>query len=156
MDTFVTHPLNPSIPFGHVQTGTEALSQTEQKKRTKNEPLCKAVGVQFEPFGLTTFGRLSDSAQVILHDLIAALPEASQRDAHANRQQQLQLALKREVAGMLLQGAHQADVPLAPEPASKATQLSGQRVPGGGIVIRTRRPESGPPVLSEGGSLSLC
>ena len=149
MDTFVTHPLNPSIPFGHVQTGTEALSQAEQEKRTKNEPLCKAVGVQFEPFGLTTFGRLSDSAQVILHDLIAARPEASQLDAHANRQQLLQLALKREVA-------HQADVPLAPEPASKAAQLSGQRVPGGGIVIRTRRPESGPLVLPEEGSLSLC
>ena len=105
VDAVVVHPLNPSTPFSQVQSGEESLVTAEQEKRNKSESACQAAGVQFAPFALSTFGRMGDTAQSIFHDLVASMPDSRQGPEQSKFMQQLQLALKREIARMLLQGA---------------------------------------------------
>ena len=68
------------------------------------------------PFALSTFGRLGPESQQLFHDLTRFLKRGdaslSDSDPVRSRAQQLQLALMREVARMLLQGA----LPSEPDP----------------------------------------
>ena len=74
--------------------------------------------MNFTPFVLTTFGKLGSGSAAFLSDLIKGLPKhdlmpLERLEQERQYQQQLQLALKREVARMLLQGAWQD--PMEPE-----------------------------------------
>jgi len=117
VDVSVVHPLNPSVPYGSVKSGHEAVEEAEQGKRRKHGPTCAAAKVSFEPFGVSTFGILGNSASALFKDIIALLQAATKEERAALETlygQQLQLALKRDIARMLLQGAH-LEVPRSPD-----------------------------------------
>ena len=80
----------------------------------------------FTPFALSTLGRRGPESQVLFQDLTRYLKRDGQDLATGDpvwgRAQQLQLALKREVARMLLRGADLAEpgLPPATEPSHTA------------------------------------
>ena len=112
VDVSVVHPLAPSVPFQSVQGGEVALKRVKELKIAKYAEVCQSSNMNFTPFVLTTFGRLGSGSAAFLADLIKGLPQhdltpAEKRDQTRQYHQQLQLALKREVARMLLLGACQ-------------------------------------------------
>jgi len=111
------HPLNPSTPYTAVKSGLEAAAEEEQRKRVKHGPSCAAANVAFEPFSMSSFGQLGASARSMFSDLVALVPEVGSKDEKKERirhyDQQLQLALKRDIARMLLQGSH-IEIPKTP------------------------------------------
>ncbi len=127
VDGVIVHPLNPSLPYTSIKTGLEAVTEEEQRKRDKNGPLCAAARVAFEPFAMSTFGRLGESSSKLFKELIALLPEAASKDEREKLSrrysQQLQLALKRDIARMLLQGSF-VEVPARPGTSHALAELS--------------------------------
>ena len=105
-DVSVVHPLAPSQDAQAVRSGTEYQDRVEKSKSRKYAEACAQSNVQFSPFVLSTFGRLGSSSGLLYADLIRATSghHTERTERAAQFQQQLQLALKREVARMLLQG----------------------------------------------------
>jgi hypothetical protein len=109
IDVSVVHPLAPSIPFQSVETGAGRANDAEVKKHLKYDNSLAAVHLQFKPFILTTFGQLgaesSEFLDALLHYLVPSDSSHVERGTLISHyHQQLQIALKREIARMLLQG----------------------------------------------------
>ena len=108
IDVAVVHPLAPSIPCHAVKSGLESVNAMERVKHNKYDEGCRQSSVVFSPFVLSTFGRLGVEADRFFRSLTSALHRRllildNGLDGR-KYQQQLQVALKREVARMLLQG----------------------------------------------------
>ena len=82
------------------------IKQAEAAKITQYDSVCCQSNIEFKPFVLSTFGKLGSEAAALFEDLVKLQPESQldTDDKASQYQQQLQLALKREIARMLLQG----------------------------------------------------
>ena len=113
--------------------------------------LCAARVVSFEPFAMTSFGQLGDGAQKIFKDVVALLPATSKEERARLAKmygQQLQLALKRDIARMLLHGAsldaNTSTEECPPEPNQAAPEASGPGAaePDGSEVVRPQEADT--------------
>ena len=108
IDATSRYPLAPSVPRSQDQE--DLLINADTEKTDKYLGQCESNGCGFGPFAISTFGALGPSSGDFLFDLetLYASSEPSKEALAALRYQLwqgLQIALKCEVARMLLGGA---------------------------------------------------